>query len=173
MNEHNQSLKRPTGLLVVFILTVISTSLSILQALGSLMVGPPNKAALKEIQLQLAKSMKIAKEIDSPFFMDYIEKMGVITADTVENFVLYHSLSFIFCALGLIGAIMMFRGMKLGFHLYIVYSFLSLIQYYFITDPSNVPMVLLITNGLISLLFVFLYSRHLNWMKSNELEQVD
>ena len=170
MTEQVESSKRPTGLLVVFILTVISTSLSILQALGSLLAGPPDKAAIKEVQTELAKSMKVAKEIDSQFLIDYIEKMGIITSDTIENFVFYHSLSFVFFGIGLAGAIMMYRGMKLGFHLYIVYSFLTLIQYYFITDASNIPIVLLITNGLISLLFIYLYSRHLSWMTSRELE---
>ena len=87
-----------------------------------------------------------------------------------ENFEFYHSLSLVFCGIGIAGAIMMYRGMKLGFHLYIVYSFLTLIQYYFITDASNIPVVLLITNGLISLLFIYLYSRHLSWMTSRELE---
>ena len=173
MNEQNEPMKRPTGLLVVFILTVISTSLTILQAIGSLLIGPPNESAVKEMQLQLAKSMKVAKEVDSPFLLEYVEKMSIITSATIENFMFYHSLSFMFCGLGLAAAIVMFRGKKLGFHLYIVYSFLTLIQYYFITDPSNVPMALLITNGLISLLFVYLYSRHLNWMKSKELEQID
>ena len=97
MTEQVESSKRPTGLLVVFILTVIFTSLSILQAIGSLLAGPPDKAAMKEVQKELSKSMKVAKEIDSPFLIDYIEKMGIITSATIENFVLYHSLSFIFC----------------------------------------------------------------------------
>ena len=170
MTEQVESSKRPTGLLVVFILTVIFTSLSILQAIGSLLAGPPDKAAMKEVQKELAKSMKVAKEIDSPFLIDYIEKMGIITSATIENFVLYHSLSFIFYLIGLAGAIMMFRGMKLGFHLYIIYSFLTFTQYYFITDASNIPLVVLITNALISLFFIFLYSRYLSWMTSKELE---
>ena len=172
MNEQEEQVKRPSGLLVIFILTVISTSLAILQAIGSLLMGPPNKLAIKQMKLELAKSMKVAKEIDSEFLMEYIEKMSLITSATIENFMFYHALSFLFYGLGLAAAIVMFKGLKIGFHLYIVYSFLALIQYYFIISPSQVPMALLIANGLISLLFVFLYSRHLHWMKSKEEEQM-
>ena len=135
-------------------------------------MGPPNKLALKQMKLELAKSMKVAKEIDSEFLMEYIEKMSLITSATIENFMFYHTLSFLFYGLGLAAAIVMFKGLKIGFHLYIVYSFLALIQYYFIISPSQVPMTLLIANGLISLVFVFLYSRHLHWMKSKEEEQM-
>jgi len=173
MNEIQEEEKRPTGLLVLFILTTIYTSLKLLGAIGSLLSGPPNAQEMKLIKVEMAKSMKAAKDLNSEYLVDFIEKMGVISDATLANFMLFNFLSFLFYGLGLAAAILMFKRMKLGFHLYIGYSFILLIQYYFIVSPSDVPLSLLIMEGLLSLLFIFLYSRYLNWMKVNEFEKVD
>jgi len=101
----------------------------------------------------------------SDYLVDFIEKMGIISDATLANFMLFNFISFLFYGLGLAAAILMFKRMKLGFHLYIGYSFILLIQYYFFVNPSDVPLSLLIWEGLLSLLFIFLYSRHLKWMQ--------
>tara|TARA_Y100001978_G_C23696577_1_gene437930 strand:+ start:1856 stop:2362 length:507 start_codon:yes stop_codon:yes gene_type:complete len=163
--EQKPQQKRPTGLWILFILTTISTGLSLLSALTNLLQGPPNQSVIKQMKAEMAQSMKIAKEVKSDFLIEFIEKMSVISDATIQNFTLFNGLSFIFYAIGMAGAVLMFRGLKLGFHLYISYSLLVLIQYYFIVDPSQVPWMILLANGLVSLLFVLLYSRHLNWMK--------
>ena len=93
--------------------------------------------------------------------------MENVTLATLENFQLYIFLLLLISALGLYGAFKMFKGYKLGFHLYIAYSFLSLIQYYFVVSPSEIPMFMLLANGLISLFFILMYARHLHWMKEN------
>ena len=163
--EQKPQQKRPTGLWILFILTTISAGLSLLSALTNLLQGPPNQSVIKQMKAEMAQSMKIAKEVKSDFLIEFIEKMSVISDATIQNFTLFNGLSFIFYAIGMAGAVLMFRGLKLGFHLYISYSLLVLIQYYFIVDPSQVPWMILLANGLVSLLFVLLYSRHLNWMK--------
>ena len=163
--EQKPQQKRPTGLWILFILTTISTGLSLLSALTNLLQGPPNQSVIKQMKAEMAQSMKIAKEVKSDFLIEFIEKMSVISDATIQNFTLFNGLSFIFYTIGMAGAVLMFRGLKLGFHLYISYSLLVLIQYYFIVDPSQVPWMILLANGLVSLLFVLLYSRHLNWMK--------
>lgn len=165
MNETQEENKRPKGLLVLFILTTIYTSLKLLGALGSLLSGPPNAQEIKRIKVEVAKSMKAAKELNSDYLVDFIEKMGIISDASIANFMLLNFISILFYGLGLTAAILMFKRMKLGFHLYVGYSFLLLIQYYFIVSPSDVPMSLLIMEGLMSLLFIFLYSRHLKWMQ--------
>lgn len=173
MTEEQNENKRPTGLWVLFILSTISTSLGILQSFTNILNGAPNSSQIKEMKLDMAKSMKAAKELDSSFLIELIEKMDKITDATVENFVFFNSISLVFYALGLAAAILMFRGLKIGFHMYIIYSFLTLIQYYFIISPSDVPVIVLVANGIVSLLFIFLYSRHLHWMKSSSLELGD
>jgi len=165
MDEIQEENKRPTGLLVLFILTTIYTSLKLLGTIGNILSGPPNAKEIKLIKVEMAKSMKAAKEMGSDYLIDLIEKMGVISDATLANFMLFNFLSFLFYGLGLAAAILMFKRMKLGFHLYIGYSFILLIQYYFIVNPSDVPLSLLIGEGLLSLLFIFLYSRHLKWMQ--------
>ncbi len=165
--ELNQEapVKRPTGLSVLFILTAISTGLSILTSLANLLQGPPNQSVIKQMKAEMAESMKLAKELKSDILIEFFEKMSLISDATVESFTFFNGLSFVFAATGLAGGILMFRGLKLGFHVYISYCFLALIQYYFIVNPSQVPLAIIIANSLVSLLFVFLYSRHLSWMK--------
>ncbi|MDA9161938.1 hypothetical protein N9O13_06075 [Crocinitomicaceae bacterium] len=173
MTEERKENKRPTGLWVLFVLTSISTSLGILQSFTNILNGAPNASQIKKMKLEMAKTMKAAKELDSSFLIELIEKMEKITASTIENFVFFNSISLLFYALGLAAAIYMFRGLKIGFHMYIIYSFLTLIQYYFIINPSEVPVMLLVANGMVSLLFIFLYSRYLNWMQPTRSELED
>jgi hypothetical protein len=66
--------------------------------------------------------------------------------------------------IGLLGALMMWQAKKLGFHLYIGYSLLAIIQIYFFVSPSDVPSFVVIWGLLMSVLFVFMYSRNLKWM---------
>ncbi len=165
MNEIQEEQKRPRAVLVLFILTCIYTSLKLIGALGNLLTGPPSAEEVKKVKTEMGKSLKAAEELKSDYLIEFYNKMDLITDATIANFMLYNFLSFLFFGLGLMGAIFMFNRRKLGFHLYIMYSFLVLIQYYFIVSPADVPFSLLLMEGLISVLFIYLYSRHLKWME--------
>ena len=100
-------------------------------------------------------------------WIDIIRQTEKITLASLENFQLFSLLILLISSLGLYGAFQMFRGYKLGFHLYIAYSFLSLIQYYFVISPSEIPIFNLLANGSVSLFFILMYARHLDWMNAN------
>jgi len=70
---------------------------------------------------------------------------------------------------GLAGIIFMFKRKELGFHLYIIYSLLYVAQSYLFVSPANVPLVLVLTNLGISGIFIYIYSRSLNWFRNVEL----
>jgi hypothetical protein len=82
-----------------------------------------------------------------------------------ENFILYSLVAGIVATIGLIGIILMFRRKELGFHLYIIYCLVYVSQNYLFVSPANVPVILVIGNLLISGLFIFIYSRSINWFR--------
>ncbi|MFM7682252.1 MAG: hypothetical protein ACKO7P_05860, partial [Bacteroidota bacterium] len=85
------------------------------------------------------------------------------------NFFLYTFVATLVAGVGLTGVIFMFKRKELGFHLYIIYSLLYVAQTYLFVSPANVPLILVITNLCISGIFVYIYSRSLNWFRSLEL----
>ena len=172
MDEIQEENKRPTGLLILFILTLINSVYNIFQNIATLFIGKSEEVLISQKKMIL-KSMSWAKEYDPKGFKEEIDTAFVLLDAVYENFIFYHLLSLLFYGLGILGAIFMFKGMKIGFHIYIVYSFLVLIQNYFILEPSQIPISGLLSSGLISLLFIYLYSRHLKWMKINEFGKVD
>ena len=174
MSQHTQERdqeqaqeKRPTGLLVLCILTMISTGWQLLGSLGGVASGAATSKDLSEVKLKYAELINLFKEFGQTDGFEPILKMQDIEIAVVENLQFFSFLGLVFAGVGLFGAFKMYNGSKLGFHLYIVYSFLSLIHYHFVMSPSEIPMHLLVVNGLFSLLLVFLYSRHLKWMQAS------
>jgi hypothetical protein len=68
-------------------------------------------------------------------------------------------------AIGLNGVIFMLKGRKLGFHLYIVYNLIALISIYASAPASEIPSFYFILFGIISSVFIFMFSRNLKFMK--------
>ena len=158
--------ERPRGLLILFVLTAINTSTQLLSSVAGVFSGSADSVAMEEVKFENARLIKSFRDMgSSEDMLEVIRKMEVITLATLENLQLMSFLMLLFSGLGLYGALTMFRGLKKGFHMYIAYSFLCLIQYYFIVSPSEIPIYVMLTNGSVSLLFVYLYSRHLTWMK--------
>ena len=66
---------------------------------------------------------------------------------------------------GLSAAILMWTGRKIGFHVYIAFSLISVLQVYLFVPPSDIPSIIIILNLLISGVFIFMYSRNLKWLQ--------
>ncbi len=96
--------------------------------------------------------------------MDLLQKIEGITDAMYANFLMYNLLASFVAATGILAALMMFKRMKLGFHCYIIYSFLSILSVYAFVAPSNVPTILIVANTIFAGLFVFMYSRNLKWL---------
>jgi hypothetical protein len=167
--EHLQP-KRPKGLLVLFVLTVINSGSQLVSSVAGVFNGRPDKAVFDAVKIENSKLIneikKFGQEVDEDW-IDVIRQMEKITLASFENYQIYSLLILLISGLGLYGAFKMFKGFKLGFHLYIAYSFLSLIQYYFVVSPSEIPIFTLMANGSVSLFFILMYARHLHWMKAN------
>ena len=168
-NNSSES-KRPNGLFVLFVLTVINAGSQLFTSIPGVFNGRPDKSVFEAVKIENAKLVNEIKKYGQDInedWIDIIRQMEKITLATLENFQLFSLLLLVISCLGLYGAFKMFKGYKLGFHLYIAYSFLSLIQYYFVISPSEIPAFTLIANGSVSLFFILMYGRYLYWMKEN------
>ena len=74
-------------------------------------------------QVQAADDMR---DRQMTFMADMIEQAAEVTAYQQHHFWTVMSLNFLASAIGLVGALFMFRGRKLGFHLYIIYCLTSI-----------------------------------------------
>ena len=160
-----QPTKAPTFLIVLVILTLINTGLALLGGVFSLVIGKPSEKEILASKVQMAKSIVEFKKVNLEYFVDVFTKLEAINDAMYANFIMFNLLAVFIAGIGAASAFMMLKRMKLGFHAYIVYSFLSILSVYAFVAPVNVPSILILTNAIFAGLFVFLYSRNLKWLK--------
>jgi hypothetical protein len=98
-------------------------------------------------------------------FANIFEQLQRMTEAMNSQFYYVQIVSLLVVALGVFGIYKMWTRSKLGFHLYIIYSLLSVLTVYLFVAPEDVPSIVVIINLVISAIFVFMYSRNLKWMK--------
>lgn len=164
LNERQEKNKRPVLLTVLCILTFIWVGFGILAVLFSIIGGPPSAdeidAAYNQL-IQMAGEMR-DKQID--WLADAIEQSAEVSVYQQHRYWSVLSVNALIAGTGFIGTLFMFKGKRLGFHLYIVYNLLSVGGAFLIAPTHMVSMASVIMNLIISGLFVFLYSLNLKWM---------
>ena len=157
--------KRPAFLTVLGVLSFITIGWTYLQAFISLATGPMNEEQFVEYKVQLTKSINEARDVGMDGVAQIMEKVIVMTEATNANHYLMVVSNLFIATIGLLAVIQMFKGKKIGFHLYIIYSLIAMFQLYIFVSPTDVPTFIIIINAIISGLFIFMYSRNLSWMK--------
>jgi hypothetical protein len=132
----------------------------------SMIVGQPSQEEITESKLELARSLEQIEKNDVQFLEELIRNLQIMLDSMYSNFFLYTFVATLVAGVGLAGVIFMFKRKELGFHLYIIYSLLYVAQSYLFVSPANVPLILVITNLGISGIFIYIYSRSLNWFRS-------
>lgn len=163
MNEEREP--RPRFLTTLCVLTFISTGLSTISNLFSLITGPLSDEQLKDVQVMMMDFADQMKSANMDSVAVVYEKLFRIQEATNANHYVFVLSTLVILGVGIFAAIKMMKGSKLGFHLYIIYSFLSVVQLYFFVSASTIPTFMVVTNIVFSLLFIFLYSRNLKWMR--------
>ncbi len=159
-----QPTKPPTFLIVLVILTLLNTGLAFLGGVYYLVVGKPSEKEILESKVQMAKPIIELRKLEMDYFVDVFTKLEAINDAMYANFMMFNLLGIFIALIGAASALMMLFRMKLGFHAYIVYSFLSILSVYAFVAPVNVPSILILINTIFAGLFVFLYSRNLKWL---------
>jgi hypothetical protein len=157
--------KRPKYLKVLCILTFISAGLSLLSSLINLISGPPSAEAMEDQNIEIIKAIDELKSLEMNSFVTLLEQIQRMTASVNAQFYSVTFVSVLVVLIGLFGALSMWKGKKIGFHLYIIYSLFSIIQIYFFVSPADIPMVVVVWNLIVSTIFVLFYSRHLKWLQ--------
>ena len=157
--------KRPQALKILCILTFVSTGFSLISSFFSLISGPMSSELLEEQKVNMIKMVDELNSLELYSLATMMEQIQRMTASVNTQFYAVTMVSFLVVALGLVGAVFMWQGKKLGFHLYIIYSLFAIIQLYFFVSPADIPIYVVVANLLFSILFVLLYSRNLKWLK--------
>ncbi len=163
--ENNQEEeKRPTLLLVLCILTFVNTGFTVLGGLMGILSGKPSSEEIKVSKVQMAQSIDQLEKLNMDYWVDVIKRIQLMTEAMYANFVAYNAVSILVAIAGVAAAFLMLKGKKLGFHVYICYSFLYVLQGYLFVSAAVIPTFIIIINLLIAGVFVLLYSRNLNWL---------
>ncbi len=164
-NQEMKREERPSFLKVLCILSFISIGLSLLGAMGSLISGPQSEERILADRADIIEANEELRTNGMDGLADLFEQIQRMNESLNSNFYAASLVSLIVLGIGLFGAISMWNGNRLGFHLYIVYSLISVAQLYFFVSPADIPTIAVVFNILISGTFIFMYSRNLAWMK--------
>jgi len=115
-------------------------------------------------KVQMTQSMTQLKEVGMYSLSDMMAKIQAMAEQINENFYLATIIALISTGLGLFSIVKMWKGDRLGFHLYIVYSLISIAGLYLYVSPQNIPSVVIVFNLIVSGIFILMYSRNLKWM---------
>lgn len=159
-----QEPKRPTFLKVLCILTFISTGMGIVSLLFNTASGPMNEDQIIELKVEMAKNISQMKELQMDGFVNVFEQIEKMSLSINEHFYASSLVAFLVMVLGLYSALTMWKGRKLGFHLYIIYNLVAIAQTYLFVDAAYVPTFVVVVNLIVSAIFIFMYSRNLHWM---------
>ncbi len=157
--------KRPQFLTVLCILTFISTGMDILSGFPKLFGGPMSTEQMDEQKVVMAKSIDQMRELDMESLAVMLEKLERMMEGLNAHFYASTSVALLVLMTGLSAAILMWTGRKIGFHVYIAFSLISVLQVYLFVPPSDIPSIIIILNLLISGVFIFMYSRNLKWLQ--------
>ncbi len=166
MGSWEPNVKRPTFLTVLCILTLINAGLSMISSFISVLHGPISEDEMMEQRVQFLKLSDEMRTMDMSRLAEMMEQIQRLSEASNAYFYLSTVISMGILSLGIAGAILMLRGRKLGFHLYIGYSLLAVLQLYFFASPADIPTIAVVFGLLFSGLFIFLYSRNLHWLNT-------
>lgn len=155
----------PRGLKIVAILSLVSVGFSLISEFFQFFKG---KLTSEELLDEKVKLLQVAKNFSgetADVMKESAETLFQINTILNESFNSYHIVSTLILLIGLAGVVFMLKLNKVGFHLYIVYCLLSIINLYLFLPAHFVSMnslfIALGTSGL----FIWLYSRNLKFMK--------
>jgi hypothetical protein len=161
IENQKEPIKRPVFLVVLSVFSLISISSGLLSSILGLISGPMQDYQVDEIIGQNMAGVTQLQEMGEVYWSEITLKILNLIKYTNENFYMDRLINFGAYAIGLNGVIFMLKGRKLGFHLYIVYNLIALISIYASAPASEIPSFYFILFGIISSVFIFMFSRNL------------
>jgi len=166
LDNINQEEPRPRFLTVLCILTFIATGLSLLMGLFNLVItGPQSEEQMINAKVAMAQSINEMKDMGMTNFVDLMEKIQRMSVEVNDNFYFAGIFGLVLTVIGLYSALKMWKGFKIGFHIYIIYNLLAIGGIYLYVSAANIPTLFVVFNVVLSGVFILMYSRNLKWMK--------
>ena len=116
-------------------------------------------------KVAMSESINEMRDMGMTSFVDLMEKIQRMSVEVNDNFYFAGIFGLVLTVIGLYSAIRMWKGSKLGFHIYIVYNLLAIGGIYLYVSAANIPTVFVVFNVILSGIFILMYSRNLKWMK--------
>lgn len=152
---------RPNGLTALCILSWIWMAMVLLSAFSTVSNGRLTDADIRDQKIAILESQ-------TP---ESIEMMPWVVEETIEflyisrdNYTAMITIDFVSLIIGMIGVFLMFQLRKIGFHLYIGYSILSVSYWVFYFSDLRMGLFLIGFSVLFTALFVVLYTTQLKKM---------
>lgn len=161
----DRSAKRPTFLTVLCILTFIMTGLSALGWIINVFRGKLSPDEVEESSASILEMANMAREQGVSWIADFYEKTARMIGYTNDAHYLMLFLNFLTLVLGFFGALLMWKGRRIGFHAYILYNLVGILSIYVAVPVADVSSFMVITQVIFSAIFIFMYSRNLHWLK--------
>lgn len=162
--ETEQPKKRPVLLTVLCILSFITVGFGVLGVLFTLIGGEPSPEKIQSAYNELIQMASEMRDKQLTTVADMLEQAADLTVYQQHRYWSVLGINALTMITGFVGVLFMFRGKRLGFHLYIIYNLISIGGTFLIVPSHMVPMVSVIMNLVISGLFIFLYALNLKWM---------
>lgn len=161
MNKKVQ--KRPVGLIVLSILTIINAGLLFISNLTALFVNPDINT-LKKSNAPLIEQAEYYRKLGATDASNLLMKITRMNELFFQSYYSYHFAMTLIAFIGILGTLLMLRKYILGFHIYIVYSIMSVAHLYMFVNPKEIPTSYIIVISVISLIFIWIYSKYRFWM---------
>ncbi len=157
--------KRPVFLLVLCILSFLSIGVGFYEGGSALYSGPESKEQMDNSIAKLDKQIAGLEDQQMSEWEPTFEKLKNLVIVLNDNFYAYTALGIFIHIIGLGAVILMLMRRKIGFHFYIIYTLLSIGDYYFFISPAMIPTIVIVFSALFGALFVSLYAINLKWMR--------
>ncbi len=155
--------ERPTFLTVLCIITFIVSGIFSLSSISSALTYD-KEAQIIANEKAIEQMYTMASDDETGTMSQIIPSMEVFNTENIENAPVILSINVLGSILSLLGAIMMYRMKKTGFHLYLGSKVISMVPLLFFT----LSLPVFITYGFFlffTIAFVIMYSRNLKYLQ--------
>ncbi|WP_070138229.1 hypothetical protein [Crocinitomix algicola] len=146
--------KKSNILIALCVMSFISLAYQAFSLSMSLSNGRPTDEQIKQQKITLLEG-QTPETLEASRGM--IEDAMQITKVQQENFSLMLSLEGLSILIGLIAVLLMLQMRKIGFHLYIIYTLISIFYWTFLFSGIGLATILIVLSILFGILFVGLY----------------
>jgi len=166
-NFENKEEKRPRGLIILLSLSAANILSSLWTSIRSYIAGPLSEEKLDEGLQNLYESVATLKSQGAgETLIQMIEQVINYSIYVNENtFYLNAVLLIITFLVGAVSLFFLFSLKKIGFHLYVLYSFLPVMVMYIVAPSALIPNLNIVFYMIVAGMFALLYAKHLRIMK--------